>query len=130
MRRSFIFFLAANFVMAAVAEEGAGQGVRPIVRRSMPPPTPTSPGNYLDPRLPQPPTPGGPLPNTTLLWPYGALPYYYQVPAYDWSPYTRYLDSLSWWNQPQPAAPPIYIRTPSYIGTSNEPWPYNYAPLR
>ncbi len=86
---------------------------------------PTSPQSHWEPQLPQPPTPYGPVPNTTLRWPFGVLPYYYQSPVYGSSPYTRYLQS-SPWARPFDAAPLPYI--PSYVAPPYQEWPY-YLPL-
>jgi len=104
-------------VASAMAEPGEAQGVRRGI-----PAAPTSRQSYWDRRLPLPPTPGGPLPNTTFRWPFEVLPYYYQPPMYESSPYARYLQSYTSY-APYDIAPMPDI--PSYSPPPYQDWPNN-----
>jgi hypothetical protein len=70
-----------------------------------------------------PPTPGGPLPQTTFVPPFGAQPYSYysQTPVLRASPYARYLESYQW-NQPFHVTPLLNI--PSYYDPPIYQWHY------
>jgi len=87
---------------------------------------PTSPQTYGDPRLPQAPTPGGPVPNSTFAWPFEVVPPYYQPPAQWLSPYARYL-LMSPSTRSFRAVDPLYI--PQYWAPPYQPWP-GTIPLR
>ena len=121
MKRLIVLPVIAVLMTAAMAESGRARSVPYDI-----PVPPTSPRSYWEPQLPQAPTPGGPVPNSTFRWPFDVLPYYYQPPLYGSWPYTRYLQSSSW-NAPYDIAPPPYI--PSYYVPPHQEWPI-YLPLQ
>ena len=112
-----LLFVTTILVALAVPESGRSENAQHGF-----PVAPTSPRTYWERQLPQPPTPGGPLPNATFRWPFGVLPYYYQPPLQGSSPYTQYLKSYNGWNAPYGITPMPYI--PSYAAPPHEEWPY------
>jgi hypothetical protein len=123
MIRLILYSAMSLLMIDAMVETGGAQ----IVQASFPV-SPTSPQSYWQPQLPQPPTPAGPVPNVvTSPWPFEVLPYYYQSPVYESSPYSRYLQSYQW-NAPSQITPLPYTYIPSFSIPPQQEWPY-YLPL-